>query len=189
MKRLINSAFSAILALLVIAGCSDMTNSGVDTDDGLSLVENATSKSNYKDEDGNGIPDVGEVVTGFNNEAFYLFDASGDWYWDLGDGRILGSVNSPSELDQATLSRCDYILQYRGKFENDPYQDTGWIKNVIKCNGYAYDTAKRYVYNIVHETEPRYTGNGTPIWNTWEYHVDVESGLGNKLINPQNHSN
>lgn len=141
-----------------------------------------TAKSNFKDEDGNGIPDEGEVVTG-TYKSVYAYDANGDWYWDLGDGRIQGTVGSISELDQATLTVCDYKVQYRGKFENDPFLDSGWIKNNINCKG--YDDNGNYNYVIVHETDPRYTGDGPEIWGTWEYHVDVESGVGNKLAGPR----
>ncbi|WP_231727798.1 hypothetical protein [Haloferax profundi] len=142
-----------------------------------------TAKSKYDDEDGNGIPDEGEVVTG-TYKSVYAYDASGDWYWDLGDGRVQGTVGGVSELDQETLTVCDYKVQYRGTFENDPFLDSGWIRNNINCKG--YDDNGNYNFLIVHKTDKRYTGNRPAVWGDWEYFVDVESKLGNKLVRPQN---
>lgn len=133
------------------------------------------------DADDNGFPDEGEVVTG-KYESVYAYDANGDYYWDLGDGREQGTVDSIDELDQDTLTVCDYQVQYRGSFENDPFLDSGWIKNNINCSG--YDGTSTYNYVIVHETDPRYTGNSDwAIWGNWEYHVLTESGHGN-LVRP-----
>lgn len=74
-------------------------------------------------------------------------------------------------------SVCKYQVQYRGTFENDAYLDTGWIRNSINCRGQDHGT---YNYLIVHETDPRYTGNPDwAEWGTWEYHVLTESGSGN----------
>lgn len=73
--------------------------------------------------------------------------------WDLGDGRVYGTVGSIDELDQATLTVCDYQVQYRGTFGNDPFVDSGWIENNIHCSGDAGNST--YNYLIVHETEPR----------------------------------
>ncbi|KAB1194828.1 hypothetical protein GJR96_09045 [Haloferax sp. MBLA0076] len=143
-----------------------------------------TAKSKYDDEDGNGIPDEGEVVTG-TYKSVYAYDANGDWYWDLGDGRVQGTVGGVDELDQETLTVCDYKVQYRGSFENDPFLDSGWVRNNINCKG--YDDNGNYNYLIIHKTDPRYTGNRPPAFGgDWEYFVDVESKLGNKLVRPQN---
>jgi len=142
----------------------------------------STVKSHYVDSDNNGYPDVGEVVTG-KYTALYAYDANGDWYWNLGDGRVEGTVNSVSELDQSTLTTCDYEVQYRGKFQDTPYLDSGWIKNEINCSG--YDDNGTYNYLIVSESDPRYTGTGKSIWGTWEYHVETESGKGNILVRPE----
>lgn len=147
---------------------------------------NDTKKSNFKDDDGNGIPDEGEVVTGAYN-AVYAYDDSGDYYFDLGDGRVRGTVDSINDLDRDTLTRCDYQVQYRGKFQNDPFLDSGWVKNNIRCSGYDYDNAQTHNYIIVHKTDPRYTGEGPETFGgDWEYHVDVEGGFGNKLTRPEN---
>ena len=128
------------------------------------------------DEDNNGFPDAGVVVNG-HYESIYAYDLLGGWYWDLGDGRVQGTVSDPSQLDQATLTTCDYVVNYRGTFENNPFQDSGWIMNQINCTGTDHGT---YHYLIVHESDPRYTGNPDwAIWGTWEYHVLVESGTGN----------
>lgn len=136
------------------------------------------------DADENGYPDVGVVVTG-HYTSLYAEDASGDWYWDLGDGRIYThGVESIEELDPATLTTCDYVVNYRGTFENDPYMDTGWIMNNIRCHGYE---SAVYHYLIVNESDPRYRGNPEyAVWGNWEYHVLTESGTGN-LIRPLGH--
>ena len=124
------------------------------------------------------------AVTG-TYTSLYAYDASGDWYWDLGDGRVRGSVDSVDDLDQDTLTVCDYKVQYRGDFGDDPFLDDGWIMNEIRCHGYAYDRSQTFKYLIVHETDPRYRGiEDRSIWGTWEYHVDVEGGFGNKLARP-----
>lgn len=186
MKRLINSAFSTLLALIVMVGCSDITNNGVDSLEELSAVEgSSTAKSNYKDADDNGIPDEGEIVTGVY-KALYAYDASSDFYFDLGDGRVQGTVDSVSELDQTTLTVCKYKVQYRGGFENDPFLDNGWIKNNIKCSGYDYDGSQTFNYTIVHETDPRYTGEKPATFGgDWEYHVYAVGGEGN-TVRPEN---
>lgn len=137
------------------------------------------------DADSNGYPDAGVVVTG-KYTAVYAYDVNGDWYWDLGDGRVLGTVGSVGELDPATLDVCDYQIQYRGTFENDPFLDSGWIKNNIVCRGYSGTGAFNSV--IVHRTDPRFldTGYG-PGWGPdWEYFVDTWSGYGN-VANPYRH--
>lgn len=136
------------------------------------------------DADDNGIPDAGVEVNG-HYTSLYAYDANGDWYWDLGDGRIQGSVGSAADLDQATLTTCDYVNNYRADFGNDPFMDSGWIQNHINC--YGYDDNGHYNYLIVHETDPRYTGNPDwAIWGDWEYHVLTVSGQGN-LVQPMNH--
>ncbi|MEX2323115.1 MAG: hypothetical protein WEA29_05020 [Acidimicrobiia bacterium] len=137
------------------------------------------------DADGNGYPDEGVTVNG-KYTSVYAYDAFGNWYWDLGDGRIYGSVGSIDDLDQATLSRCDYQVQYRGRFDNTPFLNSGWIMNNIICTG--YDGNASYNYLIVHETDPRYTGNPDwAIWGTWEYHILTISGFGN-LVRPMNYT-
>ena len=65
--------------------------------------------------------------------------------------------------------------------------DAGWISNLINCSG--YDDNGQYNYMIVHETDPRYTGNPDwAVWGTWEYHNYIVSGSGN-ITGPQNHVN
>ncbi|MCK6546104.1 hypothetical protein L6R52_09565 [Myxococcota bacterium] len=137
------------------------------------------------DADGNGHPDAGVIVNG-HYESLYAYDAYGKWYWDLGDGRIRGNVGSVDQLDQATLTECDYVVNYRGTFENTAFQDTGWISNHVRCHGYAGQTVYRYL--VVHQTDPRYTGNPDwAIWGDWEYHVLTESGTGNWVTRPETH--
>ncbi|MBX0359404.1 hypothetical protein [Halobacillus sp. Nhm2S1] len=62
-----------------------------------------------------------------------------------------------------------YKVQYRGDFGGDPYLDSGWMINHIT----NMETGEKYFYLIVHETDPRYTGEGTPVWGSWEYHLVV----------------
>ncbi len=132
------------------------------------------------DADGNGYPDSGRIVTG-TYESLYAEDAQGDWWWDVGDGRILGTVASLEALDAATLTRCDYQVSYRGDFGNTPSLDSGWINNSVRCHGHFRGTSH---YLIVHRTDPRYTGNPEwAIWGDWEYRVLTESGFGN-LVRP-----
>jgi hypothetical protein len=58
------------------------------------------------DADNNGISDAGVFVTG-HYTSFYAEDGNGDYYWDLGDGRIYSTVPSVADLDQASLTtRC-----------------------------------------------------------------------------------
>lgn len=129
------------------------------------------------DRDNNDYPDAGVYVNG-HYTSLYAYDANGDWYWDLGDGRIQGTAGSVDGLDQNTLTTCDYVNNYRADFGNDPFMDAGWIQNHINCSG--YDDNGHYNYLIVHESDPRYTGNPDwAIWDTWEYHVLASSGEGN----------
>jgi hypothetical protein len=58
---------------------------------------------------------------------------------------------------------CDYVINYRGTFENNPFQDTGVISNQIRCHGYTGNAT--YNYQIVNESDPRYRGN--PKWAEW----------------------
>jgi hypothetical protein len=132
------------------------------------------------DADGNGYPDSGRIVTGVY-ESLYAEDAQGDWWWDLGDGRVMGTVPSLEALDAATTTRCDYQISYRGDFGNTPLLDSGWMNNAIRCHGYTRSTSH---YLIVHRTDPRYTGNPEwAVWGDWEYRVLTESGSGN-LVRP-----
>jgi len=133
------------------------------------------------DVDGNGISDAGVYVNG-HYTSVYAYDDNGGWYWDLGDGRVQGNVGSVAELDADTLTTCNYEINYRADFGNDPYMNEGWIQNLINCSG--FDDNGNYNYLIVSQTDPRYTGNDEwAIWGTWEYHVLTESGEGN-LVRP-----
>lgn len=141
------------------------------------------------DADGNGIGDVGVQVV-CNYTSYYAYDASGAFYWDLGDGRIQSSagISSSADLDQSTLTECFYQVHTRGSFNNDPFQDTGEISNRINCRG--FDGTSAYNYLIVAPDDPRYSGDPAfAIWGTWEYHVLTQSGDGNlvhTLTNPSN---
>jgi len=141
-------------------------------------------ENNKIDQDDNDYPDAGIYVNG-HYTSLYAYDANGDYYWDLGDGRIYKTVDSVDDLDQNTVTTCDYVVNYRADFGNDPYMNEGWIQNHINCSG--YDDNGQYNYLIVSQTDPRYTGNPDwAIWGTWEYHVLTESHSGN-LVRPENH--
>ena len=118
---------------------------------GVAGAAPASDKDNLNhrtDSDANGYPDSGQVVTGQQRFTYG---------------------------DDATT--CEYLMSYRGEFDNDAYQDSGWIKNIIHCTG---EEAGHYNYLLVHESDPRYTGNPDwAIWNEWEYHVLTVSGEGN----------
>ena len=45
------------------------------------------------DTDHNGYPDAGVFVTG-HYTSVYAYDSTGNYYWDLGDGRVYKTVNS-----------------------------------------------------------------------------------------------
>lgn len=138
------------------------------------------------DADHNDYPDAGIYVNG-HYTSLYAYDSNDDYYWDLGDGRVYKTVDSVDDLDQATLTVCDYVINYRADFGNDPYMNEGWIQNLIQCRG--FDDNNHYNYLIVSQNDPRYTGNPDwSIWGTWEYHVLTESHTGN-LVRPENHIN
>lgn len=119
-----------------------------------------------QDGDGNGYPDAGQLVRG-GSTANYSYDALGNWYYDLGDGRTEGNVRSVDALNPATLTTCENIISYRGDFNNDPQLDSGWIRNRFQCDG--YDDAYRANILIVHESDRRYRGDRErAIWETWE---------------------
>lgn len=133
------------------------------------------------DSDANGYPDAGVVMTG-KYTSLYAYDDAGNWYWDLGDGRVQGTVGSVDGLDGDTLTTCDYQVEYRGEFGNTPFLDEGWITNNINCKG--FDDDGHYNYFIVSQTDPRYRGNPDwAVWGTWEYHGLTVSGQGN-LVRP-----
>ncbi|MDY7106195.1 MAG: hypothetical protein S0880_33860 [Actinomycetota bacterium] len=118
--------------------------------------------------------------------SLYAYDASGSFYWDLGDGRVRATpgVDGVDDLDEATLTECDYQVNYRGDFGGDPFLNSGWIMNQIHCSG--VDDGN-YSYLIVHESDPRYTGDPEwAVWGNWEYHVYGERGVGN-LARPDHH--
>lgn len=170
-----------VLAVLVLGACEATLTGPADE----AAVAYSTAVPGHRgdriDADENGIPDEGVVVTG-KYTSLYAYDGNGDDYWDLGDGRVQGTVDSPAELDAATLTTCHYQVQYRGAFENDPFLDTGWIMNNIRCRG--YDDDDTYHYLIVHETDPRYRGDPAwAVWDEWEYHTLTVSGFGN-LVRP-----
>lgn len=144
------------------------------------------------DADNNDIGDAGCYIVGHYNSVFAYEGEYGPgdypqegWYWDLGDGRVYHSagINSIDDLDQERLTVCDYVVNYRADFNNDPFMDEGWIQNHINC--YGYDDNGHYNYLIVSQTDPRWTGMGLdPGWGpNWEYAVLTESHWGNIVKN------
>ncbi|MEX2562894.1 MAG: hypothetical protein WD358_06525 [Nitriliruptoraceae bacterium] len=131
--------------------------------------------------------DDGSIPEGTVNgryTALYAWDANGDWYFDLGDGREQGTVGSVDELDDSTLTVCDYVVVYRGDFEGTPFLANGWIRNNIRCSGYAYSRTQTFNTLYVHETDHRWSEDLEPIWGTWGIAVDAVGGVGN-VANPQ----
>jgi hypothetical protein len=132
-------------------------------------------------------PDDGSIPEGTVNGKYtslYAWDANGDWYFDLGDGREQGTVGSVEELDDTTLTVCDYVVVYRGDFEGTPFLANGWIRNNIKCSGHAYSRTQTFNTLYVHETDRRWSEDLEPIWGTWGIAVDAVGGVGN-VANPQ----
>lgn len=169
--------FGILIAVFVLA-LSTSSIAAKPSCPGGTTVPGQCAKS---DADNNGYPDAGVYVSG-HYTSVYAYDNNGQWYWDLGDGRIEGTVGSIAALDQATLTQCDYEVNYRADFGNDPYMNNGWIINNITCRGYGDNN--HYTYLIVSNTDPRYTGNPAwSVWGNWEYHVDVEGRQGN-LVRP-----
>ena len=170
---------AAALAVVGLASIGLATSANADPLDFQKGQKNAPGQVDKIDSDGNGVSDAGVYVSG-KYKAFYAEDGNGDYYWDLGDGRVQGTVSSVDELDAATLVTCDYENTYRADFGNDPYMDQGWIINAVTCDDGSHAT-----YLIVSEDDPRYTGSGTSIWGTWEYHVLSLSGEGNAERGPR----
>ena len=188
-----------LLILLAATGCDSMVAPLPEEDSASpvlgqksmagseAIVAGKKNGSPKWDKDGNGFSDAGVFVTG-HYTSLYAYDGNGDYYWDLGDGRIDQTVDSVDDLDAASLTTCNYVNNYRADFGNDPFMDAGWIQNHINCVGLE---KAQYNYHIVHETDPRYTGNPDwAIWGNWEYHVLTISGEGNlvdRLTGPENH--
>jgi hypothetical protein len=175
-----------VAGLVVVAGCVGYLVCQYQNGDLLLASTIVPGQQGKYDADNNGYPDAGKVVNG-KYTSVYAYDDSGDYYWDLGDGRVQGTVASINALDEETLTTCNYQVQYRGGFENNAFLDNGWIMNNINCKG--FDDNGKYNYLIVHESDPRYEGNPDwSIWGTWEYHVLTESKSGN-LTHPEHHVN
>lgn len=187
-----------ILGIMVAVGCSSVTDSNLGKDNLSSHEITVTAESNgkakgknHKDDDSTVVPghqtDDGSIPVGDVNGKYtsvYTYDANDDYYWDLGDGRVQGTVDSIDDLDQSTLTTCDYVVTYRGDFNGDPFLDSGWIRNNIKCHGYDYSKTQTYNTLYVHETDPRYSENLEPIWGSWGVLVDAVGGVGS-VANPQ----
>lgn len=163
--------FSFVLSLVLLLGVASSASASNTRVPGH-------QKDRY-DQDNNGISDAGVYVNG-HYTSVYAYDDLGNWFWDLGDGRIQDNVAALEDLDADTLTTCDYVVNYRADFGNDPFMNEGWIQNHINCHG--FDDNCHYNSLIVSQTDPRYTGNpDQAIWGTWEYHVDAWSQWGNIL--------
>ncbi len=102
------------------------------------------------------------------------YDTDNNGYPDA--GQVVNGRYTDVYVDGATV--CSLTVIYRGDFGNDPYLDSGVITNHYLCKG--PDGTIPYYYQIVHQSDPRYTGNPDwSIWGTWEFHVLTEGGSGN----------
>lgn len=181
MKKIIFGTIFLVLALVIVAPTM-----------AASTRVPGFDKPKY-DQDENGYTDAGVFVNGHYTSVFAYEGEYGPgaypqegWYWDLGDGRIYGTVGSVEELDKDRLTVCDYVVNYKADFGNDPSMNEGWIQNHINCKG--YDDNGHYNYLIVSKTDPRYTGNPEwAEWGTWEYHVLAESHNGNLVKTMRNY--
>lgn len=183
--RVVGRAGVVLGLALAVAACADAGPDPLAPDAAMARTQVPGHQHARYDRDGNGFPDAGVYVNG-HYRSTYAYDAAGDWYWDLGDGRVQGTVGGVDALDTATLTVCDYVNNYRADFGNDPYMNAGWVQNHIRCHG--YDDNNHYNYLIVHSTDPRYTGNPDwAIWGDWEYHALTMSHVGN-LVGPYNHA-
>lgn len=183
-----------LLSAVIAIGCSSINDGNLE-DPLIESNETITAESNgkakgKKNNDSTIVPgqqnDDGSIPVGTVNgkyKSLYAYDGNGDWYWDLGDGRIQGSVSDVSELEQSTLTECNYEVIYRGDFNGDPFLDSGWIRNNINCQG--YDNNGNYNYVIVHKTDHRYSEDLMPAFGgDWGYFVYAIGGTGN-IANPQ----
>jgi hypothetical protein len=171
------------LSLFTVSSCGIDSTEIASARQSQELKDKGPQSAKY-DADGNGFADVGVVVNG-HYTSVYAWDANGDYYWDLGDGRVMGTVAGIAALDATTLTTCDYVINYRGTFENDPFLNTGWIQNHINCSGFADNN--HYNDLIVHATDPRYTGDPTrAVWGDWELKGSTVSHQGN-IANPHHH--
>lgn len=121
---------------------------------------------------GVGVADAATTVPGHTSSRT---DADGNGVSDA--GVIVNGNYNDTYVDGATT--CKLRVTYRGDFNNDPYLDSGVISNHYVCKG--PDGTATFNYQIVHESDPRYTGNPDwAVWGTWEYHVLTQGGQGNE---------
>ncbi len=179
-----------LLGLFLTIGCDSVVNSDVnkstETQNSTIASHNISNEINSTVVRGHQTDD-GSIPNGTVNgkyKALYAWDAGGDFYFDLGDGRVQGTVDSVGELDESTLTVCDYVVTYRGDFEGSDFLANGWIRNNIKCSGYAYDRTQTFNSLYVHETDRRYSEDLESIWGTWGILVNAIGGVGN-AANPQ----
>lgn len=105
-----------------------------------------------------------------NSTTLYVYDAYGHAYWQMEDGSRDGD---PAEtLDPATITVCTYQVHHQAT----------WTINNIGCVGYADNN--QYTYLMVSVDDPRFTGDGIPGSDGWEYHVLTIEGAGNIVQDP-----
>ena len=85
------------------------------------------------------------------------------------DGATVGQ-----DAEEGTVTRVEFdiievggytwylVMPYRGDFGGDSYLDDGWIMNV-----YTDRQGNLVLYTFVHETDPRWSEDLTPIWGSW----------------------
>jgi hypothetical protein len=66
----------------------------------------------------------------------------------------------------------EYIVNTLGDFGGDPRLNDGIMLNVVRGSDGSVS-----VWRFVHESHPSYTGEGTPIWGSWEYKIDNNVGV------------
>ena len=141
----------------------------------------------FLDGNDNGLPDVGVIVSG-RYTSFMAFDDLGNFYWDFGDGTIYTFPTGLDidDLDEATLSICDNPIIYSGEFNDDDVLDNGWFIEKERCYGYDFAEPRISVHLMVHESDPRYSGDDPNLIfcvasGCWEYQVASVSGSGSIL--------
>lgn len=69
-------------------------------------------------------------------EAVFAKDAKDGWYYDAGDGEILGTAKLIEELDEETLFICLGSFQYIGTVDKKDTFQTLRSKYSLICDGY-----------------------------------------------------
>ena len=94
-----------------------------------------------------------------------------------------GKVGQPEDHD-GTVTRVEFdeiftedgttwhlVMPYRGDFGDTSYLNDGWIMNV-----YTDRQGNFVLYVFVHETDPRYSEDLTPIFGSWAVFKEMAVG-------------